>query len=153
MNNETMNDGMGAKVEEYLAKHSTITLATVNAEGRPEAAALFFAMEDDGSLIFVSSAKSRHSLNIAADGRAAVTAQGEAWDWKDIAGVQMEGEAHLIPAGPGRERAWEVYRAKFPFVAEFEADVSRSEFYRFVPKWIRLIDNRVGFGYKEEIRL
>jgi len=29
----------------------------------------------------------------------------------------------------------------------------RSEFYRFVPKWIRLIDNNVAFGHKEEFAL
>ena len=46
-----------------------------------------------------------------------------------------------------------MYKAKFPFVVEFEGEVSRSEFYRFVPKWIRLIDNKVQFGYKEEIEL
>lgn len=130
-----------------------MTLATVDSEGQPQAAALFFAMEADGSLIFVSGAKSRHGLNLAADSRAAVTIHGETWDWREIAGVQMEGEVSLVPAGTSWERAWEVYKAKFPFVVEFEDEASRSEFYRFVPEWIRLIDNRVQFGHKEEIRL
>ena len=141
------------KITEFLAKRSTMTLATVNAEGQPQAAALFFATEDDGSLVFVSSPKSRHGANITLNGRAAVAIHGETWDWKEIAGVQMEGEVHRIPPGMGRERAWEVYKAKFPFVIEFALEVMRSEFYRFVPKWVRLIDNSVRFGYKEEIIL
>ena len=141
------------KIEEFLAKRSTMTLATVNAEGQPQAAPLFFATEDDGSLVFVSSPKSRHGANIAANGRAAVTIQGETWDWKEIAGVQIEGEVHRIPPGMGREQAWEVYKAKFPFVPEFALEVMRSEFYRFVPRWMRLIDNGVRFGYKEETEL
>ena len=140
-------------VRAFLAAHSTLALSTVNAEGSPQSAPLFFAVDEDGSLLFVSSPKSRHSLNIAADSHAAVTMYNETWTWEEIAGVQMEGHVHHLPAGPGREHAWEVYKAKFPFVVEFEDEVSRSEFYRFVPKWVRLIDNSVQFGYKEEIEL
>ncbi len=140
-------------IQNFLAAHSTLALSTVDADGLPQSAPLFFATDDDGSLLFVSSPKSRHSLNITANSHAAVTVHNETWDWKEIAGVQMEGEVHHLPAGPGRERAWEVYKAKFPFVVEFEDEVSRSEFYRFVPKWVRLIDNSVQFGYKEEMEL
>jgi uncharacterized protein YhbP (UPF0306 family) len=137
----------------FLARHSTLTLATTSAEGQPQAAPLFYAADPDGSLVFVSGAKSRHSLNLAADARAAAAVYGESWNWQAIAGVQMEGRVHLIPAGPGREQAWKTYRTKFPFVAEFEAEVARSEFHRFVPEWARLIDNSVRFGYREEISL
>lgn len=137
-------------VDEFLAKHSTLTLATTTADGLPQAAPLFFAAADDGSLLFVSGAKSRHCLNIAANGRAAVTVYGETWNWNEIAGVQMEGTVSAIPAGPEREAAWESYKAKFPFVVEFEDEVSRSNFYRFTPRWVRLIDNSLRFGYREE---
>jgi uncharacterized protein YhbP (UPF0306 family) len=132
------------------ARHSTLTLATTTTSGLPQAAPLFFAAADDGSLIFVSGAASRHSLNIAASGKAAVTIYGETWSWTDIAGAQMEGLVSVIPAGPEREAAWDTYKAKFPFVAEFEDEVSRSNFYRFTPRWVRLIDNNVRFGYREE---
>jgi pyridoxine/pyridoxamine 5'-phosphate oxidase len=57
------------KVNAFLAARSTMTLATVDGEGRPQAAAVFFAAEADGSLVFVSGAKSRHGLNIEANGR------------------------------------------------------------------------------------
>ena len=132
------------------AKHSTLTLATTTASGLPQAAPLFFAAAADGSLIFVSGAESRHSLNIAANGKAAVTIYGDTWSWNEIAGVQMEGLVNAIPAGPERDAAWETYKAKFPFVAEFEDEVSRSTFYRFTPRWVRLIDNSVQFGHREE---
>jgi uncharacterized protein YhbP (UPF0306 family) len=142
-----------AHITAFLAQHSTLTLATVGPEGQPQAAALFFAADEDGSLVFVSGAQSRHSLNLEAEARAAVTVHNETWNWQAIAGVQMEGRVHRIPPGLGREQAWEAYRAKFPFVAEFEAEVARSEFYRFVPEWVRLIDNSVRFGFREEFSL
>ncbi|MFI5279920.1 MAG: pyridoxamine 5'-phosphate oxidase family protein [Gemmatimonadales bacterium] len=132
------------------AKYSTLTLATTTASGLPQAAPLFFAAAVDGSLIFVSGAESRHSLNIAATGTAAVTMYGDTWSWNEIAGAQMEGSVSAIPAGPERDAAWDTYKAKFPFVAEFADEVSRSNFYRFTPRWVRLIDNSVRFGYREE---
>ena len=135
---------------EIGTRHSTLTLATTTAGGFPQAASLFFAAAADGSLLFVSAADSRHSLNIAANGRGAVTIHGETWNWNEIAGAQMEGSVSAVPAGPEREAAWETYKAKFPFAAAFEDEVSRSTFYRFTPRWVRLIDNSVRFGYREE---
>lgn len=147
-----MNEQLKSKIRNFLAQHSTLTLSTINVDSKPQSAPLFFACDDD-TLIFFSSPKSHHSLNIAETGKAAVTVHNETWNWEEIAGVQMEGETHLIPIGPARDHAWEIYKKKFPFVVEFEAEVSRSELYRFTPKWIRLIDNSVSFGYREEIRL
>ena len=147
-----MIDDVQAKVRQFLATRSTLTLATADPHGQPMAAPLFFAQAEDNTLIFVSGAKSRHSLNMAANGYAAVTIHNDVWNWSEIAGVQMDGDVHLIPPGLPRERAWEVYKAKFPFVGEFEDEVARSEFYRFVPRWTRLIDNGVRFGFKEEYR-
>jgi uncharacterized protein len=141
---------LAPSVVNLLAKHSTLTLATATASGLPEAAPLFFAAAADGSLLFLSGTESRHSLNIAANDRAAVAIYGETRSWNDIIGLQMEGVVSAIPAGPEREAAWVTYKAKFPFVVEFEAEVSRSTFYRFTPRWVRLIDNGVRFGYKEE---
>lgn len=140
------------KARRFWMEHSTMTLATVSAHGLPQAAPLFYAADDD-TLIFVSGSKSRHSLNLAANGKAAAVIFNETWSWLEIAGLQMEGGVSVIPVGAARERAWAVYRAKFPFVDEFQADVSRSEFYRFAPGWIRWIDNSVTFGHKEEVSL
>ncbi len=144
----TFNEAIRA----ILDAHSTLSLATVNAESRPQNAPLFYATDED-SLVWISGPHSRHSRNIAATGKAAVAVYGETWSWHKIAGLQMEGDVDLIPPGPARERAWDAYEAKFPFVVEFEAEVSRSEFYRFTPTWIRLIDNKVRFGFKEEIHI
>jgi len=133
-----------------IAKYSTLTLATTTAGGLPQAAPVFFAAAADGSLVFVSGAESRHSRNIAANGRAAVAMYGDTWSWNEIVGMQMEGSVSAIPAGAERDAAWETYKAKFPFVVDFQDEVLRSHFYRFTPRWVRVIDNRVRFGHSEE---
>ena len=37
-----------------------------------------------------------------------------------------------------------------PFVIQLEPVVARNEMYAFAPSWIRLVDNRRGFGFKQE---
>ena len=150
--NDTQHDLL-TKVWHFLARRSTLTLSTINQAGEAQAAALFFAEAEDYPLIFLSGIRSRHSVNVAHNSRAAVAIYRETWNWREIAGVQMEGTVTLIPPGVPRGRAEAIYKARFPFVSDFETEVSRSEFYRFEPHWVRLIDNSIYFGYREEVDL
>jgi len=45
------------RIKQFLADHTTLTLATISADGHPQAAPLFFAETDDLSLIFISEQK------------------------------------------------------------------------------------------------
>lgn len=146
------NHSITQSLNEFLSAHSTLSLATVSGDGLPLATSLFFVSDSDLNLYWVSGAKSRHSLALGVHPRVAVTVHAEVWSWGEITGVQMEGVARVLAAGPEWQAAWDLYLAKFPFVKDdFEAEISRSNFYRFTPQWARLIDNARGFGFKEEI--
>jgi uncharacterized protein YhbP (UPF0306 family) len=145
------DDDTRAAIGAFLAAHSTLTLSTVGPAGQPMAASLFFAANPELRLFWLSSPTSRHSQNLARQSAVAVTVHNETWTWSDIAGVQMEGQALMVPAGDAWQAAWRLYRAKFPFVAELRAEVTKSNFYVFSPVWMRLIDNSRGFGNKVEI--
>ena len=140
-----------AEIALLLSNQSTLTLATLEPSGRPIAASLFFAADLALNLYWTSSSKSRHSRNLARDPLAAITVHTATWSWRDIASVQLEGEADEIEPGPDWQAALALYLAKFLFAKEFEAELTRSSFYRFSPRWGRLIDNGQGFGHKEEI--
>jgi uncharacterized protein YhbP (UPF0306 family) len=140
-------------IRSFLAGQSTLSLATLGPDGHPQAASLFFVADDQLCLYWTSGPHSRHSLNLAHDARAAVTVHASVWSWTEIRGVQMEGQVERLPAGEAWQAAWQRYLAKFPFVREFQAEVSRSNFYRFTPEWVRLVDNSQGFGHKDEFRL
>jgi uncharacterized protein YhbP (UPF0306 family) len=135
----------------FLREHSTLTLATRGPDGQPMAASLFFAAGDDLRLYWVSGDSSRHSRNLARDPRAAITVHAHTWDWGDIMGVQMEGEVGVVPPGPPWQAAWDLYRAKFVFVDQFQAEITRSNFYVFTPRWARFINNALGFGHRDEL--
>jgi len=160
-----MRNDLLARILAFLAAHTTLTLATVAEDGQPQAAALFYAHDRaaDGrlALYFLSEPSSRHCANLARQPRCAATIQADGQDWQEIQGLQIEGEAELVR---GRElaRAARVYTAKFSFLGELlhggegpaalAGLVARCRFYKLTPRWIRLIDNRQGIGYKEEWR-
>jgi len=144
-------DDTRARLAEFLARQSTLSLATLGTDGWPEAASLFFAADTDLRLYWLSSSNSRHSQNLVRQPAVAVTIHNQTWSWTDITGVQLQGTAVVVPAGEPWQAAWNLYVAKFSFAAQMEAEVRKSDFYVLTADWIRLIDNRLGFGHKEEI--
>ncbi len=135
----------------FLAAHSTLTLATVGPDGQPAAASLFFAADEAARVYWLSAGSSRHSRHLAAEPRAAITVHAATWRWNEIAGAQMEGTVSVVTAGAAWDAAWALYLAKFPFAADFQAELARSNFYVLTPRWARLIDNNQGFGHKAEL--
>ena len=151
MNSETVQ----TRIKQFLAKHTTLTLATLAADGRPQAAPLFFAEMDDLSLIFISEQRVGHSQNIGHDPRVALAIYADGQQWQTIQGLQGEGVCVAL-AGEAAEAARLAYLAKYPFIAQdksLAAMLDRITFYKISPTWLRLIDNSQGFGHKEELEL
>lgn len=129
---------------------STMTLATQDAQGQPHAAPVYFAAGPDLGLYFFSEASSQHSQDTARDPRAAAAIYPEAADWQAIRGLQLRGVVHPLAPGQPWETAWALYAAKFPFVKALKLVVARNTLYVLRPTWLRLVDNRRGFGFKQE---
>jgi uncharacterized protein YhbP (UPF0306 family) len=137
----------------FLERHSTLTLATINQDGGPEAASLFFVEDAELNLYWLSSFRSRHSRNLRITPKAAVAISSSVWKWTKIGGVQMEGEVMKLPPGPERDSALKLYREKFPFVNAFVGEIAKASFYKFLPSWIRWVDNRGGFAHHYEMKI
>jgi len=134
---------------------STMTLATASSKGFPHVAPVYFAAEktqdsQGWAFYFFSAPDSLHAIHIREQPQVAAAIYPETWNWQEIRGLQMRGAAHALVPGVEWERAWSLYRDKFPFVNQLKIAVARNTFYRFQPVWIRLVDNRRGFGHKEE---
>jgi len=136
---------------------STMTLCTVNPAGEPHAAPVYFVAYqskqsgDPPRLYFFSESDSRHGQDIAALGIASAAIYPETQSWQDIRGLQLRGLVRRIPKSqPEWQAAWELYQQKFPFVSAFLKAVDKSELYVLTPVWIRLVNNRLGFGFKRE---
>ncbi len=158
------------RVQDFLRHHTTMSLATVSPEGLPQSAAVFYATDDDLNLYFLSEPNSRHGCNLKQNPRAAVTIHADGQAWQEIRGLQIEGTVDWV-AGLGQTAlAAKVYATRFDFLkglldaagGSFRSDASDeavtlsgalagSRFLVLRPTWIRLIDNTLGFGHKEEI--
>jgi uncharacterized protein YhbP (UPF0306 family) len=140
-------------IRAFIEAHSTLALATVNADGQPEIAPLFYVSDDRLNLYWLSATHVRHSTNLKTHPRVAATIYPAVWEWKDIIGAQIEGEAGAITDERIREQIMRRYLRKFKLPPEFDAAITASTLYGLRPRWIRWVDNSVRFGYKVELDL
>ena len=140
-------------VRAFLREHSTLALATVNPRGQPEVAPLFYLSDDALNLYWLSSPKSRHSVNLVSHPQVAATIYPAVWGWQEIRGIQIEGIAAAIDDIDEREALLASYRTKFNIPPELDTQITASTLYRLAPAWIRWLDNGVRMGYKAESRL
>jgi len=137
-------------VIEVLAETTTLALATAGPGGRPFATPVFFAPDEDLALIFFSDPDTLHVRHVLERSEASGTIYPATGDWTQIRGLQLAGRVERIHPGDAWEAAWAAYVRKFPFVADLRPLVDAGWLLAFVPSWIRVIDNRRGFGFKLE---
>jgi len=153
-----MPGGLRQQILDYLKSHNTMTLATC-AGDIPWAATVFYA-NDDMQLYFFSSPDARHSLNLSANVRVAVTIQEDYKDWRGIKGIQLEGKVMLVDGVLEKAKAMAVYARKYGEVIKLFSDPAsgifhraflKVKFYRVLPEKIFYIDNEQGFGKRQEL--
>ena len=137
------------KVQQILEKYNTMTLATVGKNGACAAAVFYAFSKEENAMIFLSSPKSEHILNLENNNKCAATIQEDGLDWEIIKGIQIKGNVELAS-----EKYWHLYYGKYPFVKtdeKLKPYLERVKLYLLKIKWIRLIDNKTGLGKNEEI--
>lgn len=154
--------GVKERIRAFLAQHTTLTLATAGNDGLPAAAAVFYAADDALNLYFLSEERTEHGQNMLRDARVAGTIQADGQDWRSIRGLQVRGIARIVRPSE-LLHATTMYGRRFAFVGALLAGQSgpgvlsgplaRARFWVLRAEWMRLVDNTVRFGYKEELRL
>jgi uncharacterized protein len=151
--------GLRERVLTYLRAHHTMTIATAAVQGNaPHAASVFYAVDDDLRLVFLSKRTSLHGLHIGEEAPVAVTVSENYADWEQIQGVQLWGRARLLD-GSAKAGAFLLYLKRFPFVRDLAADPRRAELmrdvgvYRVEPARAAFTDNRTGVFGREVLRL
>lgn len=139
-------------IRSFLRTQSTLVLSTCSAEGEPYATPLFYFAGDDLSLYWVSSARSRHSIDAERQSRVSLAVFHPTQQWRAIAGVQMMGLVDWV-SGAERKRVLESYCLRFQLGLVLSAAARRSRLYRFRPRWIRYINNARRLGYRFELEL
>jgi uncharacterized protein YhbP (UPF0306 family) len=163
------------RVAEYLRAHHTMTVATMgplpvagveslpggtadSGPAVPHAASVFYAVDDDLRLIFLSKSSSTHGLHIGNAAPVAVTVTEQYEDWEDIRGVQLWGDAKRV-GGPAKVIAMAAYLRRFPYVDDLleqprlAAAMRSVSVYRVEPRRVALTDNTTGVFGREILDL
>jgi uncharacterized protein YhbP (UPF0306 family) len=152
-----MSEELKQQILNYVEGHNTMTLGTCQGE-IPWAATVFYA-SDGLRLYFVSAPDSRHCQNLKANPRVAVTIQEDYKDWRQIKGIQIEGEVVELNSLIDKGKAMAAYARKYPEVMKLFTDPGsgifykaflKVKFYGVVPKRVFFIDNEQGFGKRQE---
>jgi pyridoxine/pyridoxamine 5'-phosphate oxidase len=108
-------------------------IATVDAEGNPEAALVDLAVTDHGEVLFDTMAAARKVINIGGNQRVALVV-----GWADKVSVQAEGEAEVL-LGAEREEYGRIHQEQVPTSRAFREDFT---LVKMVPTWLRYFDSR-----------
>jgi len=135
----------------YLAEQKTLTLATASPAGVPHAATLVYANEGP-ALYYCVSPETTTARHVAENPVVAFTIDEYSPDWRRTQGVQGCGEAHVLLAPNENRHVTQLFREKFPFLADaagsaFFADRS---FYRITPSELHFIDRGAGQAAGEQ---
>jgi hypothetical protein len=160
-------DDLRFRAAEYLAAHHTMTLATVSPAAAsetapqhalPHAASVFYAVDSQMRLVFLSKPGSQHGENIGPEGRVAITVTEEYSDWQAIQGIQLWGAAVLL-TGASRAAAFATYVTRFPFVRDMLKQANMEELfrgigvYRVTAESLAFTDNTTGVFGREVLEL
>ncbi len=153
MTADQLADPLRDEARRLLADFRTASLATAGADGLPHAANVQFVADESLNLYFVSSAESLHARHIAVRPQVALTIYDHGdTDPAMIRGLQIHGLCRQVPQDQ-RPMVWRFYVRRFTFVESspaLRAAVEAQPFFKITPTWMRLIDNRRGFGFKIE---
>ena len=84
-----------------------------------------------------------------------MTVQEDYHDWREIKGIQLEGQVALVDGLIEKTRAMAVYARKYPDVIKLFTDPASGIFYKAFLKVEKLfyINNQQGFGKRQELVL
>ena len=151
------------RIELSLTNHYTISIATA-AKEESWSASVFYVSDQKLNIYFISFDESKHIQGILKNKRVSATINQDVSDWMQIKGLQLQGVAYKVPE-QHRENILNAYRQKFDSIHELldlpktddEKKIAKQfnsiSLFCFEPHWIRLLDNSLGFGSKEEIEI
>ena len=151
------------RIELSLTNHYTISIATAAKEGS-WSASVFYVSDQKLNIYFISFDESKHIQDILKNKRVSATINQDVSDWMQIKGLQLQGVAYKVPE-QHRKNILNAYRQKFDSIHQLldlpktddEKKIAKQfnsiSLFSFDPDWIRLLDNSLSFGSKEEIEL
>ncbi len=129
-----------------MQRHNVMTLATVRADGFPQATTVGYANEGF-DLYFSCDTRSQKAKNIRKCDKVSATIDRDTRDWNKLKGLSLGGHAEVLKGKGAREHAYAVLLKKFPEMSGFPASDPTVAFVRVRPTVISVLDYSQGFGH------
>jgi general stress protein 26 len=135
-----------------MKRHNVMTLATVRADGFPQATTVGYANEGF-DLYFSCDKTSQKAKNLRKCDKVSATIDRDNRDWNKIKGLSLAGHAEILKGKREREHAYQVLLHKFPEMSGFPASDPAIAFVRVCPTVISVLDYSQGFGHTELVKV
>jgi uncharacterized protein len=143
-----MNDNLiKEQIAKYLDTHPYLALATVSAQGAPQAHTVAYA-SDGCSVYFATRGDTRKATNLANDSRVAYCIDEAYQDFMEIKGVQMEGRASVMSDPEEVSHAAVLFGQKFGPGVGFPPTPDHV-CVKVEPMAAYFLDYSKGFGHKD----
>ena len=146
-----MKDEVRQKILRLLDQHRIMTVATLRADGWPQATTVGYA-NDGLRLYFLCGLDSQKAMNLARDNRVSVTIDHDTPQVMDITGLSMAARAEAVVDAAEGEKAMRMLMAKYPQQNSLPFPMpkfSEVRIFRLTPTVISLLDYSKGFGHTE----
>lgn len=149
-----MDAELRAVVDDVMNSHNIMTLATLRADGFPQATTVGY-VHDGLDLYFACDAMCQKARNIARDPRVSFTIDHDYENWGAIKGLSAAGLAEAVTRLGERGRAERLMLDRFPQFREYapEAEAEEMAIIRVRPTVISVLDYTKGFGHTDLVHL
>lgn len=131
------------RILKFIKKHHVLTLSTAK-NNVPYSCSCFYVFDEENlRFIFTSEEKTRHAKELQENKTAAINIALETKIIGKIQGIQACGEVKQLKAEEAFKKARKLYLHRFPY-----AVFSIKDLWAFEVNYIKLTDNRLGFGKK-----
>ncbi len=130
------------RIIRFIRRHHVLTLATT-VDDVPHCSSLFYAYLPESNLFAVTSARDTwHVAQLHRNARVAAAVALETKIVGKVQGLQLRGRMYS-PCGEELVAVRKAYLLRFPYAA-----VADLEMWTIAPDYMKLTDNRLGFGKK-----
>lgn len=146
-----MAEELKEKINQYLANHYYLNLATVSPQGSPMTHTMAYVSKD--SVVYLATNKNTRKVqNIMHNQQVAYTVDEDDPDWFDMQALQVEGKASIISDEKELREFGEIMVAKFPIAADMPPDPD-TVMIKIEPEVIYYLDYSIEFGHREKLDL
>jgi nitroimidazol reductase NimA-like FMN-containing flavoprotein (pyridoxamine 5'-phosphate oxidase superfamily) len=148
-----MDDSLRDKILALLNEHRIMTVATLRADGWPQATTVGYANEGM-TIWFLCGLESQKAKNLARDDRVSITIDHDTADIMAITGLSMAARAHRVTDRREAEKVIRMLPLKYPDAAPDTASLKMPNpdevaLFRVEPKIISVLDYTKGFAHTD----